>query len=152
MTKWAIFTNQGQVYRLAADDATKDLFLPFGGPDAVAKEVTDSEWDSIAEQNKQITLVNGSIQVEIKDLVRPVDISAEEVLASEKADFEGRLKDQKNKVEEYLLANPGDSVWENYLSNLNSIDVSTVTFPVDSFEKWFKSQSGFSTKSILELP
>jgi hypothetical protein len=155
MAKWAIFTSQGQIFRLASDDTTKDSFLPFGGESAVAKQVTDSEWNSIAAQNKIVSLVNGSIQIQDPSLdtpSRPVDLSAEEILTSEKVGFENQIKDQKIKIEEYLSANPNDTVWVNYLNNLNSIDVSTVTFPVDSFQKWFNSQSGFSTKNILELP
>lgn len=155
MAKWAIFTGQGQIFRLASDDATKDSFLPFGGESAVAKQVTDSEWNSIAAQNKTVSLVNGSIQIQDKNLdtpSRPVDLSAEEILAAEKVNFENQIKDQKIRIEEYLSANPNDTVWVNYLNNLNSIDVSTVTFPVDSFQQWFNSQSGFSTKNILELP
>ena len=50
------------------------------------------------------------------------------------------------------LNGQSDAEWEAYLANLDSINPQDVSFPIDSFARWFKSQSGFSQLSIKELP
>jgi len=152
MAKWAIFNGQGRVFKLASNDSIKDSFIEKAGEGSVAKEINDSQWNDIASNTKIVSLVNNSVQIEEPSMTRPTGFTAEQVAAISKTNFEYIIKDQKTIIQEYLDLNPGDSEWINYLNNLNSIDVSTVTFPIDSFQQWFNSQSGFSTKNILELP
>jgi hypothetical protein len=152
MSKWVIFRNN-QVFKLASTDAIKDSFVEAagGGSDTVAKTVTDTQWDDISWGIKDCTLSNDAISITDKVLEQASDITAEQKLASEKACFQEEIDNQIALIDAYLENNTSTD-WTNYKANLNSIDVSTVTFPVDSFQKWFNSQSGFSSKSILELP
>ena len=50
------------------------------------------------------------------------------------------------------LKNNSSSEWTAYLNNLESVDIESLSYPIDNFQKWFNNQSGFSSKSILELP
>ena len=62
-----------------------------------------------------------------------------------------RAQNQINSVKLYLKNN-SSSEWTAYLNNLESVDIESLSYPIDNFQKWFNNQSGFSSKSILELP
>ena len=147
MAKWAIFVNNN-LFKLAATDAIKDDFVIRGGDNTVAKTVTDTQWNDISWENKFVELSNDAMSFtdKVADPDSPATTSAED-----EEHFQGCLDKQIEAVEEYL-ANNTSTEWTSYLNNLKSIDVSSVTLPVDNFQKWFNSQSGFSSKSILELP
>ena len=65
--------------------------------------------------------------------------------------FNDQLQNQINSVKAYLRNN-SSSEWTTYLNNLESVDIESLSYPIDNFQKWFNNQSGFSSKSILELP
>ena len=60
-------------------------------------------------------------------------------------------------TESFITSNPTHpdlSIWQDYLSKLENIDLDSISFPLssDSFQQWFNSQPGYPTKNIFQLP
>ena len=139
MAKHYIFDSENKLHKLAPTDALKDhhLLLLNGGK---SKEANDSDYANVANQTKKAVLDGDNVV-----------ISDEESWSHTKEGFEKEIANQLHLVNDFL-SNSNDSEWTQYRNNLQSIDTSTLTFPIDNFQVWFNSQSGFSSKSILELP
>ena len=69
--------------------------------------------------------------------------------------FQSIIDAQIEQVSNYIAANSSnaDTDWKTYLDKLKSINVSSLTFPIDKpFQSWFLEQEGVPNKSILQLP
>mgnify|MGYP003128796876 CR=1 FL=1 len=139
MAKYIIFTNDNSFFKIASTEAIKDQMLNqlING---VAVEANDSDWSGVASMIKNVTLQDGSLVYED---------NLDHNLSKEM--FNDQLQNQINSVKAYLRNN-SSSEWTAYLNNLESIDIESLSYPIDNFQKWFNNQSGFSSKSILELP
>ena len=156
MAKYFVFHTDGTLCGLASDETKRDYFLKFTeNGNGTAKTPTDAQWTKCHEDTKRYTLENDTITEYTLDRYESnrteINETDDERNARWLADFKEDLQEQKDRVAAYL-ANTTDSAWSAYQTNLNSVDPSTVTFPIDSFQKWFNSQSGFSSLSIKELP
>ena len=140
MAKHFIFNSDGTLWKIAASDEAKNSLMPRANEGSVSKSVSDTDWNAVAKFEKYANLSGDTISYN------------DDVPAIDKETFDSFLSNQINFVQAYITNNPNDSEWSNYLDNLKSIDSESITFPVDNFQKWFNSQSGFSSKSILELP
>ena len=139
MAKYIIFTNNNDFFKIASTEAIKDQMLNqlING---VAVEANDSDWSDVASMIKNVTLQDGSLVYED---------NLNHFLSKEM--FNESLQNQINSVKLYLKNN-SSSEWTAYLNNLESVDIESLSYPIDNFQKWFNNQSGFSSKSILELP
>jgi len=139
MAKYIIFTNNNDFFKIASTEAIKDQMLNqlING---VAVEANDSDWSDVASMIKNVTLQDGSLVYED---------NLDHFLSKEM--FNESLQNQINSVKLYLKNN-SSSEWTAYLNNLESVDIESLSYPIDNFQKWFNNQSGFSSKSILELP
>ena len=139
MAKYIIFTNNNDFFKIASTEAIKDQMLNqlING---VAVEANDSDWSDVASMIKNVTLQDGSLVYED---------NLDHFLSKEM--FNESLQNQINSVKLYLKNN-SSSEWTAYLNNLESVDIESFSYPIDNFQKWFNNQSGFSSKSILELP
>tara|TARA_Y100000004_G_scaffold28425_1_gene29193 strand:+ start:18 stop:476 length:459 start_codon:yes stop_codon:yes gene_type:complete len=152
MANYIIFDKDGYKTGLAKTESLRDHFLNhYDG--SVSKEIAEDKWTSAAQNTITLILENDTIQeysTETYDTNRDGE-SDEERNQRWQDTFRQEHEDQIRRVKDYLDGIT-DAEWEGYLNNLNSVDISTVTFPIDSFQKWFNSQSGYSQKSIWELP
>lgn len=139
MAKYILFTNNNDFFKIASTEAIKDQMMNqlING---IAVEANDSDWSGVASMTKNVTLQDGSLVYED---------NLDHNLSKEM--FNDQLQNQINFVKAYLK-NYSSSEWTTYLNNLESVDIESLSFPIDNFQKWFNSQSGFSSKSILELP
>ena len=138
MAKYIIFTNNNDFFKIASTEAIKDQMLNqlING---VAVEANDSDWSDVASMIKNVTLQDGSLVYED---------NLDHFLSKEM--FNESLQNQINSVKLYLKNN-SSSEWTAYLNNLESVDIESLSYPIDNFQKWFNNQSGFSSKSILEF-
>jgi hypothetical protein len=139
MAKYIIFTNNNDFFKIASTEEIKNQMLNqlING---VAVEANDSDWSDVASMIKNVTLQDGSLVYEDN----PDHFLSKEM-------FNESLQNQINSVKLYLKNN-SSSEWTAYLNNLESVDIESLSYPIDNFQKWFNNQSGFSSKSILELP
>ena len=78
-------------------------------------------------------------------------------MRQQKNSFEHEIGQQINRVETFISNHSTHSdlsIWQDYLSKLQNIDVESISFPVsnNSFQQWFNSQSGHPSKNIFQLP
>tara|TARA_S200002703_G_C3639376_1_gene196287 strand:- start:126 stop:545 length:420 start_codon:yes stop_codon:yes gene_type:complete len=139
MAKYIIFTNSNGFFKIASTEAIKDQMLN-QLIDGIAVEANDSDWSGVASMTKNVALQDGSLVYED---------NLDHNLSKEM--FNDQLQNQINLLKNYLKNN-SSSEWTTYLNNLESVDIESLSYPIDNFQKWFNSQSGFSSKSILELP
>ncbi len=139
MAKYIIFTNDNSFFKIAPTEAIKDQMMN-QLIDGIAVEANDSDWSGVASMIKNVALQDGSLVYED---------NLDHNLSKEM--FNDQLQNQINSVKAYLRNN-SSSEWTTYLNNLESVDIESLSYPIDNFQKWFNNQSGFSSKSILELP
>ena len=139
MAKYIIFTNDNSFFKIAPTEAIKDQMMN-QLIDGIAVEANDSDWSGVASMIKNVALQDGSLVYED---------NLDHFLSKEM--FNESLQNQINSVKLYLKNN-SSSEWTAYLNNLESVDIESLSYPIDNFQKWFNNQSGFSSKSILELP
>lgn len=154
MAKYAVFSKEGYFYKLAKDESARDHHLQFLDA-GIAKEINDTQWNDTHDAMKNLHLDVASDTVSTSDNVNYNTNDEGESDADRDArwlaNFERELETQKGMVSAYLNGQ-SDTEWEAYYANLESINPQDVSFPIDSFARWFKSQPGFSQLSIKELP
>ena len=152
MAHYIIFDKDGGMVGLAKTESLRDHFVNHY-ENAQAREITEDKWVSASQDTITLMLVNGNID----ELPNQIYDSNREGETDEQKNqrwidtFNAEVANQIQLCEDYL-SGITDADWQSYLDNLKSVDVASVTFPIDSFQKWFNSQSGFSQKSIWELP
>jgi len=154
MAKYFIFHTDGSFGGVASNETQRDYLLTLtedGNGTAVTP--TDAQWNANLGDTKSYRYENSAIVEYDNDnyYAKLSDETDDEASARWLDLFKKDLQSQKDRVSKYLKNNTS-SEWAAYLTNLNSVDPSTVSLPIDSFQKWFNSQSGFSSLSIKELP
>lgn len=152
MAKHAIFNQTGDFLNLAESDSEKDSLIAYSYPTHSTKEISDQLFADVANSQKFISLDGDSITETTRD-VAFTDETAEE----QKKNFEHEIGQQINRVENFISNHSTHSdlsIWQDYLSKLQNIDVESISFPVsnNSFQQWFNSQSGHPSKNIFQLP
>ena len=124
------------------------------GP-AVAKEISDAQYLAASQDTLTLYLEEDVVKEmsnQTYDSNRPDETDSERD-ARWKETFEEELNYQKYKVGHYVdFTSDAPAEWVAYKNNLYSVNVDNVTFPIESFQKWFNSQSGFSQLTMWELP
>ena len=152
MAKHAIFNQSGNFLHLAESDSEKDSLIAFSYPTHSTKEISDQLFTDVANGQKLISLDDDSITEVTSGIT-----FTEETAEGQKEIFQKEIKEQISKVAAFVSNNPTHSdlsVWQDYLSKLENINLVSMSFPVsnNSFQQWFNSQSGYPTKNIFQLP
>jgi hypothetical protein len=76
-------------------------------------------------------------------------------LFKNKIDLEGYIVDIKNPIKNFTKANlnhPSFNIWNNYYNQLNSLDLNTITYPLNkSLEQYF-NDLGQPSLNLLQIP
>jgi hypothetical protein len=149
MAKWGIF-EQNDLRNIALTDSEKDSLIE-NRITYVAKTLTDDQANNALNEKKDLKL-NGDTIVE-----SDVDIADYNTTAEKSRDIlEFWIKNSIIRITHFLTSNGNHSdfsEWQNVKNQLEAIDLSGVTFPTNvSPQEWFSSQSGHSSKKMLQLP
>jgi len=152
MSKHAIFTEVGDLKYLAESDAEKNALSNRSWPAYPTAEISDQLFDDVAHFQKKITLQDGSV-VETATNYSFADLNAED----QSSEIKIKIADQSDSIKLFISSNPNNedlSIWQDYLSKLEAIDVDTLILPVsnNSFQQWFNAQPGYPQKKFLQLP
>ena len=155
MAKHAIFNQSGYFLHLAESDSEKNSLIAHSYPTYSTKEISDQLFTDVANGQKFISLNGDSITE--TEITPASDFSESDTAETQKKSFEESIKHQKFKTESFITSNPTHpdlSIWQDYLSKLENIDLDSISFPLssDSFQQWFNSQPGYPTKNIFQLP
>jgi|TARA_R100000231_G_scaffold6028_1_gene9038 hypothetical protein len=154
MANYCIFGVNGAMIKLSKSEDQKNKFLHKYDP-AVAKEISDAQYLAASQDTLTLYLEEDVVKEmsnQTYDSNRPDETDSERD-ARWKETFEEELNYQKYKVGHYVdFTSDAPAEWVAYKNNLYSVNVDNVTFPIESFQKWFNSQSGFSQLTMWELP
>jgi hypothetical protein len=79
----------------------------------------------------------------------------DQIISHSKEQLKNYIDNFKNKIKEYKNNNPNHSLlnrWNDYYNQLNSLNLDTITYPLDkSLEQYF-NDLGQPSYSILQLP
>ena len=166
MAKYFIFANQKncKAEKIAESDLEKNYFLKFF-PEGKSVECTDTDFNNVKTTLKNCFLdENGNVifkdNIEkfvlsqtIKDELTGEDIIINTSIANLQKIFKSHIDSQINSISNYLINYPNDSVWNNYLNKLKSINIYNINFPIEKpFQTWFLEQEGVPSKGFLQLP
>lgn len=154
MAKYGIFYDN-KLVKIAADESARDVHLA-RWVNSVAKEITDSQWNSYFEGSKTASLSGDTITDTDIDSVFSYD-------ATEDADMIATQNESRKEIIKHIVkdqirlikgskADVSDSTWNDYVTKLESVNVETDTLPTSGyFQTWFNTNYN-NSKSILELP
>jgi len=152
MARHGIFNELGSLLYLAESDAEKNSLSNRSWPAYPTSEISDQLFEDVAHLQKRITLEDGSV-VETATNYSFATLTAEE----QSAEITQKVADQSESIELFIASNPDNeelSIWQDYLSKLEAIDVDTLDLPIsnNSFQQWFNQQPGYPQKKFLQLP
>jgi hypothetical protein len=111
------------------------------------KIIEDSQlnFDLVKYGNKFIIKYNNNIITYVDHIISFLD----------KKMLQKHIDSFKNSIKQFIDNNPGHLLfnrWNNYYNQLNSLDLNTITYPLNmSLEQYFKDQ-GQESLSTLQLP
>ena len=157
MAKHAIFNQSGSFLHLAESDSEKDSLIEYSYPTHLTKEISDQLFEDVANFQKFISLDGDSITETASAIPSGDPVFADETVENQKINFTDSIKSQISLIEDFIDTNPTHSdlsIWQDYLSKLESINIDSISFPVsnNSFQQWFNSQPGYPSKNIFQLP
>tara|TARA_R110000824_G_scaffold366126_1_gene554706 strand:+ start:117 stop:596 length:480 start_codon:yes stop_codon:yes gene_type:complete len=159
MTKYAFFY-ENTYHTLAESDEEKNYLSKFN-IDAVVKELTDTQFNNAKNLKTSLSLEGETVQeTAFYSEDTPLLNDAEVDPTTAKEQIQSLIDNLfKPKLEMYLGVdlnkdNEDYSYWLDYNNKINQVSVDSMSFPlsVETFQEWFNSQSGYPTKSILQLP
>ena len=161
MAKYLIFSNEGNLKKIAASDEEKDNIIFYS---EVAVSCSDSEFDNVQKGRKTATYDNNSVSYTDKNSEIQVELDAVELARPENErasaiDVNGAIEFIKTNLNNYiefvqnLLVKNNDTEATAYLNALKNIDQNSISLPSSNmtFEEWLLSQPGFPQKTILQL-
>ena len=157
MAKHAIFNQSGNFLHLAESDDEKNSLSNKVWPAYLTKEISDQLFEDVANSQKFLAL-DGDSMTETENAIPSGDpVFADETVENQKINFTDSIKSQISLIEDFIDTNPTHSdlsIWQDYLSKLESIKIDSISFPVsnNSFQQWFNSQPGYPSKNIFQLP
>tara|TARA_R100001086_G_C11738287_1_gene231717 strand:- start:132 stop:608 length:477 start_codon:yes stop_codon:yes gene_type:complete len=158
MAKHAIFNQSGDFLHLAESDSEKDSLSNKVWPAYLTKEISDQLFEDVANSQKFLKLESDNSMTETENAVPSGDpIFENETVENQKTHFTDTIKSQISLIEDFININSTHSdlsIWQDYLSKLESINIDSISFPVsnNSFQQWFNSQPGYPSKNIFQLP
>lgn len=152
MTRYAFFLNN-QCNAVAESEAEKNILIGFRWG-AVIKSITEDQFIN-AKNYKSLLILNGENIEEkfqedrlyLNNPTKDVEISKKEITDLINFRYLPFLKN-------YCLANQNDTYWSDYKEKIQSINVDSLSFPLqyETFQEWFNNQPNYPKKSLLQCP
>ena len=135
---------EGTIYKIAENN--EDLnYLNINQPDYKIIEDSKENFDLVKFENKSIQKYNNNT-------ITYIDLN---ILFNDKDKLQVNINNLKQQIKQFTDINPNHplfSRWNNYYNQLNSLDLDSITYPLNkSLEQYF-NDLGQPSYNILQLP
>ncbi|SRR5210317_1318517 len=142
-----IFNNDNDIVNISANDADRDS-LNINLTDYIVKDVSDSDFNKLKLESHLVSFDGTNVSFTDREISTFSNFGTKE-------EIDEKISLIKIKLKNFLSNNSGHSKYtecENYYNYLNSLDTSTLTFPLNKTWEQYCSDNSISFIHTLQIP